>query len=96
LIAQVGWAEDVPSDQWPTWERHGNAWFALEYGLAAGDIPAYGEVVLRTIMPTASLHSARRADWESMRESGNLVSVLEPLTTNGYNPAVFNTRRTPT
>ena len=96
LIAQVGWADGAPSDQWPTWDRHGNAWFALEYGLAAGDIPAYGEVVLRTIMPTASLHSARRADWESMRESGNLVSVLEPLPTNGYNPAVFNTRRTHT
>ena len=96
LIAQVGWADGAPSDQWPTWDRHGNAWFALEYGLAAGDIPAYGEVVLRTIMPTASLHSARRADWESMRESGNLVSVLEPLPTNGYNPAVFNTGRTHT
>jgi hypothetical protein len=24
------------------------------------------------------------------------VSVLEPLPTNGYNPAVFNTRRTHT
>lgn len=75
LIEEVGIDDRAPTDRWPSWQRSGNAWFALEYGLAAGDIPRHGDVVLRTIMPSMSLHSRRRADWEAMRASGQYVSV---------------------
>ncbi|MBM4238641.1 MAG: hypothetical protein ACKOCF_00135 [Gammaproteobacteria bacterium] len=78
LIEEVGIDEAAAEERWPTWQRHGNAWFALEYGMVAGDIPRYGEVVLRTIMPLASLHSARFAEWEAMRAEGRLVSVSLP------------------
>ena len=79
LMDQVGIDDTASEAQWPTWRRHGNAWFALEYGMAAGDIPEYGEVVLRTIMPVASLHPARLAFWEEMRASGRHVSVSTTL-----------------
>jgi hypothetical protein len=61
---------------------------ALEYGLAAGDIPEYGEVVLRTIMPVASLHPAPLAVWEEMRASGRHVSVstTRPATVHARTP----------
>lgn len=75
LMDEVGIVENAPEDRWPTWRRHGNVWFALEYGLAAGDIPEYGDVVLRTIIPVASLHPARREVWETMRATGRPVSV---------------------
>lgn len=78
LIDEVGIDENASEDCWPTWQRHGNAWFALEYGLAAGDIPRHGEVVLRTIIPAASLHPARRESWETMRSQGQHVSVSAP------------------
>ena len=75
LIDQVGIDESAPPDQWPKWQRSGSAWFALDYGLAAGDIPNHGDVVLRTIIPAASLHPGRREDWEAMRASGRQVSI---------------------
>ena len=78
LIGEVGIDETKAAERWPTWRRHGNAWFALEYGMVAGDIPRYGEVVLRTVMPLASLHSARLSEWEAMRAAGRLVSVSAP------------------
>jgi len=59
LVDKVGIDDSKAVEQWLTWRRHGNAWFALEYGLVAGDIPRYGKVVLCTIIPLASLHSAR-------------------------------------
>jgi len=81
LINEVGIDETAPAEHWPAWQRCGNIWFALEYGLAAGDLPRFGEVVLRTIMPTASLHSSRLEDWQSMRDSGRFVSVSTPAGT---------------
>jgi|GEM_PF-2372253 len=54
---------------------YSSAWFALDYGLAAGDIPNHGDVVLRTIIPTAGLHPGRREDWEAMRAAGQHVSI---------------------
>jgi hypothetical protein len=75
LMDEVGIDETASEGRWPTWRVHGNAWFALEYGLAAGDVPQYGEVVLRTIIPVASLHPARREAWEAMRSAGRPVSV---------------------
>lgn len=75
LIDQVGIDESAPPDQWPKWQRSGSAWFALDYGLAAGDIPDHGDVVLRTIIPAAGLHPGRREDWEAMRTSGQQVSI---------------------
>lgn len=80
LMDEVGIDESAPEDRWPTWNRCGNAWFALDYGLAAGDIPRYGEVVLRTIMPVASLHRSRLEDWQAMRDAGRFVSVSAPWT----------------
>jgi hypothetical protein len=79
LLAEVGWVEETPVDEWPLWGNCGSAWFALDYGLAAGDIPRFGDVVLRTIIPANSLNTVRRADWESMRRRGQFVSVLHPL-----------------
>lgn len=79
VIEEIGIDESAPADRWPSWQRHGNAWFALEYGLAAGDIPRYGDVILRTIMPAMSLHPQRRTEWEAMRASGQYVSV-RPIT----------------
>lgn len=78
LVDEVGIDETAAADPWPAWRRYGNAWFALEYGLVAGDIPRFGDVVLRTIIPTGGLHTRRRQDWEAMRASGRLVSVCEP------------------
>ncbi|MFM7433329.1 MAG: hypothetical protein ACKO3O_07515, partial [Gammaproteobacteria bacterium] len=78
LIEEVGIDDTKTDERWPTWQRYGNAWFALEYGLVAGDIPRYGEVVLRTIMPLASLHAARFSEWQAMRAAGRLVSVSSP------------------
>ncbi|MBM4214732.1 MAG: hypothetical protein FJ173_00980 [Gammaproteobacteria bacterium] len=75
LIDQVGIDESAPLDQWPTWQHSSSAWFALDYGLAAGDIPNHGGVVLRTIIPTAGLHPDRREDWEAMRAAGQHVSI---------------------
>ena len=78
LIEEVGIDESSVPEKWPAWRSSGNVWFALDYGLAAGDIPLYGEVVLRTIMPVASLHPGRLQDWASMRASGRHVSVTSP------------------
>lgn len=78
MIDEVGIDEAASEEHWPTWQRHGNAWFALDYGMIAGDIPRYGEVVLRTIMPLGSLHSARYEEWETMRATGRHVSVSSP------------------
>jgi hypothetical protein len=78
LLSEVGWVDEAPPEEWPWWGNCGSAWFALDYGLAAGDIPRFGDVVLRTIMPANSLNTVRRTDWETMRESGRLVSVLQP------------------
>lgn len=75
MIDQVGIDETAAPDQWPTWQRSGSAWFALDYGLAAGDIPNHGDVVLRTIIPATSLHSGRREEWETMLASGACVSI---------------------
>ena len=80
LIDEVGIDESAPADCWPTWNRCGNVWFALDYGMISGDIPRYGEVVLRTIMPVASLHSGRLEEWETMRASGRFVSISTPTT----------------
>ena len=78
LIDEVGIDESAIAESRPTWRRSGNAWFALEYGLAVGDIPRYGEVVLRTIMPVTSLHRGRFEDWAAMRAQGHCVSFAAP------------------
>jgi len=78
LMSEVGIDDAAPTEHWPTWNRCGNVWFALDYGLAAGDIPRHGEVVLRTIMPIASLHRSRFEDWQAMRDAGRYVSVSAP------------------
>ncbi|MFM7396346.1 MAG: hypothetical protein ACKO42_04445 [Gammaproteobacteria bacterium] len=78
LVDQVGIDETAPADEWPKWQRSGSAWFALDYGLAAGDIPNHGDVVLRTIIPAVALHPGRRDDWEAMRAAGSYVSVARP------------------
>jgi hypothetical protein len=43
----------------------------------AGDIPEFGDVLLRNVTPAARLDQRRREEWERIRQSGKVVVVRE-------------------
>jgi hypothetical protein len=77
LIEEVGIDESSVPEKWPAWRSSGNVWFALDYGLAAGDIPLYGEVVLRTIMPRLGDKPASLLPTEYSAYSGRARRLAE-------------------
>jgi hypothetical protein len=69
LLGEVGYDRRAPTDRWPQ--------FALPHGLVAGDIPEFGDVLLRNVTPAARLDQRRREQWERIRQSGKVVVVRE-------------------
>jgi hypothetical protein len=78
LVGEVGYDRRAPKNRWPLWKQRGSAQFALPHSLVAGDIPEFGDVVLRNVTPSSRLEQRRREEWESIRQSGKVVSVREP------------------
>jgi len=77
LLGEVGYDRRAPKDRWPLWRQRGSAQFALPHGLVAGDIPEFGDVLLRNVTPAARLDQRRREEWERIRQSGKVVAVRE-------------------
>jgi hypothetical protein len=50
----------------------------LPHSLVAGDIPEFGDVVLRHVTPRSRLEQRRREEWERIRQSGKVIAVREP------------------
>lgn len=78
LLGEVGYDRRAPKDRWPLWRQHGSAQFALPHGLVAGDIPEFGDVLLRNVTPAARLDQRRREEWERLRQCGKVVAVRQP------------------
>ena len=77
LLGEVGYDRRAPKNRWPLWRQQGSAHFALPHSLVSGDIPEFGDVVLRNVTPTARLEQRRLEEWQSLRQSGKVVSVRE-------------------
>jgi hypothetical protein len=78
LLGEVGYDRRAPKHRWPLWHQRGSAQFALPHSLIAGDIPEFGDVVLRNVTPSSRLEQRRREEWEGIRQSGKIVAVREP------------------
>ncbi|MBU3671023.1 MAG: hypothetical protein FGM43_00640 [Sinobacteraceae bacterium] len=78
LLGEVGYDRRAPKNRWPLWSQHGSAQFALPHSLVSGDIPEFGDVVLRHVTPNSRLEPRRLEEWQSIRDSGKVVAVREP------------------
>lgn len=78
LLGEVGYDRRAPKNRWPLWKQRGSAQFALPHSLVAGDIPEFGDVVLRHVTPRSRLEQRRREEWERIRQSGKVIAVREP------------------
>lgn len=78
LLGEVGYDRRAPKNRWPLWKQRGSAQFALPHSLVAGDIPEFGDVVLRHVTPRSRLERQRREEWERIRQSGKVIAVREP------------------
>ncbi|MFM8518295.1 MAG: hypothetical protein ACKODA_10555 [Nevskiaceae bacterium] len=77
LLGEVGYDRRAPKHRWPLWKQRGSAQFALAHSLVAGDIPEFGDVVLRNVTPRSLLEQRRREEWQRIRDGGKVVAVRE-------------------
>lgn len=62
--------------QRPYWKAIGNIWIAMPEYLLLGDMPEYGDVVLRTLIRAEALDRAKQSVWEQLRQAGCHAAVF--------------------